>query len=84
MTQFRLIIGVEENSKVRVEAGVDPQAIFTTVNTVERATTRATVLLLGKNVVNVAKTITSRLSVNPQIEEIAANTGQSEREKEIS
>ena len=40
MTQFRPIIGVEENLRVRVEAGVDPQAIFATINTVERATTR--------------------------------------------
>ena len=74
MTQFKLIIGVEENLRVRIEAEVDHQAIFTTANTVERATTRAIVLLLGKSVVNVAKTITSRLSVNPQIREIAANT----------
>ena len=48
MTQFRLVIGVEENSRVRVEAEVDPQAIFTTANTVERATIRAIVLPLGK------------------------------------
>ena len=75
MTQFQLIIGVEENLRVRVKAEVDPQAIFTTANIMERATTRAIVLSLGKSLVNVAKTITSRLSVNPQIKEIAANTG---------
>ena len=50
MTHFKLIIGVEENLRVKVEAGVDPQAIFTTVNTVERATTRVIVLLLEKKV----------------------------------
>ena len=60
---------------MRVKAEVDPQVIFAAANTVERATTRAIVLPLVKSVVNVAKTITSRLSVNPQIIEIAANTG---------
>ena len=81
MTQFRLTIGEEANSRVRVKAGVDPQAIFTTVNTVERATTRAIVLLLGKSVVNVAKTIISRLSANPQIGEITANIGPKQKGK---
>ena len=64
MTQFRLI-GVEENLKVRVKAEVDPPIIFAIANIVERATTKAIVLPLGKSVVNVAKTIISRLSVNP-------------------
>ena len=84
MTQFRQTIGVEENFRVKAEAGVDPQAIFTTVSTVERATIRAIVLLLGKSVVNVAKTTTSRLSANPQIGEITANIGPNRKEKEIS
>ena len=82
MTQFRLItIGVEENLRVKFKTGVDPQAIFATVSTVERATIRAIVLLLGKSVVNVAKTIISRLSANPQIGEITANIGPKQKEK---
>ena len=81
MTQFRLTIGVEENLRVKVEAGEDPQAIFTTINTMERATTRAIVLLLGKNVVNVAKTIISRLSADPQIGKITANIGPNQKGK---
>ena len=82
MTLFRLIIiGVEENLGVKVRAEVDPQAIFTIVSTVERATTKAIVLLLVKNVENVAKTTTSRLFANPQTREIAANTGPKQKEK---
>ena len=88
MTLFRLItIEVEENLGVKVRAGVDPQAVSTIVSTVERATTRAIVLLLVKNVENVVKITTSRLFANPQpqTEEIAASTRpKDKREKEIS
>ena len=76
MTQFSLIIiGVEENLEVKVEAGVDPQAIFAIVSTVGKATTKVIVLPLGRNVVNVAKITTSRLFANQQTGEVAANTG---------
>ena len=65
MTQFRLL-GVEENLEVRVEAEVDPLVAFRIANIVERATTKAIILPLGKNVVNVAKTIITKLFVSPQ------------------
>ena len=64
-TQSRLI-GVEENLEARVKAEVDPLVIFKTANTVVKATTKAIVLPLERNVVNVAKTTISKLSVNPQ------------------
>ena len=80
MTKFRLI-GVEENSGVKVKAEVNPLVVFIIANIVEKATTKAIVLPLGKSVVNVAKTTISRLYVNPQIKEIAANIDPKQRGK---
>ena len=81
-TQSRLI-GVEENLEARVKAEVDPLVIFKTAHTVVKATTKAIVLPLERNVVNVAKTIISKLSVNPQKKEImiSANIDPKERGK---
>ena len=67
---------IEENLGVKARAAVDPQAISIIASIVGRATTKEIVLLLVRNVGNVARRTTSRLFANQaQIEEIAANTG---------